>query len=169
MIETRRQLRTTNTTRTTTTTTETTSVHTLLMRQTQRTEWEWVNIEEFYKIQAAAMAWNMGMKRNKTKTEKLTQPVRSVHKAQRCRCLCLCCRLCRRAQTKNAAASSEVERAKSSWVSHTSTACLMRNKWQWNISVWIYTNIRTCSYIYTVHMHDTYIQADLQMYGTYCT
>lgn len=110
--------------------------------------------------------WN-GMERNKTKTEKLTQPVRSVHKAQHstaqyCRCLC------RRAQTKNAAAeaSSEVERAKSSWVSHTSTACLMRNKMAMEHFC---VNIHKHTYILYMCTIRTYIQVDLQMYGTYCT
>lgn len=107
--------------------------------------------------------WNE-MKRNKTKTEKLTQPVRSVHKAQRCRCrcLCLCCRLCRRAQTKNAAASSEVERAKSSWVSHTSTACLMRNKMAME-HFCVNIHKHTYMFVHTVHVHDTYIHAYKQI------
>lgn len=99
--------------------------------------------------------WN-GMKRNKTKTKKLTQPVRSVHKAQhcRCRCLCLCCRLCCSAQTKNAAATNEVERAKSSWVSHTSTACLMRNKM---VMEHFCVNIHKHTYILYMCMIHTYM------------
>lgn len=85
--------------------------------------------------------------------------------AQCCRCRCLCRR---RAQTKNAAAaaSSEVERAKSSWVSHTSTACLMRNKMAME-----HFCVNTHKHTYILYMCTirTYIQADLQMYGTYCT
>lgn len=110
--------------------------------------------------------WN-GMERNKTKTEKLTQPVRSVHKAQHGAAAVAASAVAHRQRTlQQQQASSEVERAKSSWVSHTSTACLMRNKMAMEHFC---VNIHKHTYILYMCTIRTYIQADLQMYGTYCT